>query len=128
MTNLRDKIQQLSPSPLTDGELDFAVRNLLGYVKCLIKMKQELDESCDFDSCVNKETGIFKESKNSAHPNSEKSLQVNDLDNKNTSMTKVVVEVGQCPNFIDLSVFFKRRAEILALGEELNLIKDKLAA
>lgn len=77
---------------------------------------------------LSKETGIFKESKNSAHPNSKKSLQINDLDNKNTSMTKVVVEVGQCPNFIDLSVFYKRRAEILALGEELNLIKDKLAA
>lgn len=68
---------------------------------------------------------ISNESRKSTHSNSEKSFKNKGID----THASTPVQCG-CPDrpIFELSIFYERRAEILALGEELNLIKDKLAA
>lgn len=71
---------------------------------------------------------ISDESQKSSHSNSPNSLKFNGLDSPASNPFSMAALTGQCSNLWDLSVFYERRSEILALGEELKLIKDKLAA
>lgn len=57
-TALKNRIQQLSKRPLTEGELDIAVFNFAGAVECLLKMRMEvLREGGYINKSINKRTG-----------------------------------------------------------------------
>lgn len=76
---------------------------------------------------LSRKTRILEKEEKLDHSNSENSLKNNELDDKNLTRS---VWLPSLPNIrtFDISIFYERRAEIIALGEELKLIKDKLAA
>ena len=41
-TRLKEILQEIAPKPLSDTELEAATRNLIGFAKCLLAMKQEI--------------------------------------------------------------------------------------
>lgn len=52
-------LQDISPKPLSDVELEAAARNLIGFAKCLLAMKQEIlrNESSHIDPSINQDAG-----------------------------------------------------------------------
>ena len=55
-TRLKEILQEIAPKPLSDMELEAATRNLIGFAKCLLAMKQEIlrNESSHIDPSFNK--------------------------------------------------------------------------
>lgn len=58
-TRLKEILQEIAPKPLSDMELEAATRNLIGFAKCLLAMKQEIlrNESSHTNSCINQDAG-----------------------------------------------------------------------
>lgn len=58
-TRLKEMIRDISPTPKTDEELERGVRNLIGFAKCLLAMKQEIlrNESSHIDPSINQDAG-----------------------------------------------------------------------
>lgn len=54
---LKEILQDISPKPLSDVELEAASRNLIGFAKCLLAMKQEIlrNESCHTHESFNQD-------------------------------------------------------------------------
>ena len=50
-------LQDISPIPKTDEELERGVRNLIGFAQCLLAMKQEIlrNESSHIDPSINQD-------------------------------------------------------------------------
>ncbi|MBQ8677185.1 MAG: hypothetical protein IJ529_01795 [Alphaproteobacteria bacterium] len=59
MTTLTEALRKLSPKPLSDEELEQGARNLIGFAKCLLKMRQEIleNESDNINQSINKNAG-----------------------------------------------------------------------
>ena len=76
---------------------------------------------------LSQETSILKKEEKSTHSNSKNSLKNNELDDKNLTRSVWLYSLDDIRT-IDLSVLYERRAEILALKDELELIKEKLVA
>lgn len=58
-TRLKEILQEIAPKSLSDMELEAATRNLIGFAKCLLAMKQEIlrNESSHTNSCINQDAG-----------------------------------------------------------------------
>lgn len=58
-TRLKEILQEIAPKPLSDVELEAATRNLIGFAKCLLAMKQEIlnNESSHTNSRINQDAG-----------------------------------------------------------------------
>ncbi len=58
-TRLKEILQEIAPKPLSDMELEAATRNLIGFAKCLLAMKQEIlnNESSHIDPSFNQNAG-----------------------------------------------------------------------
>lgn len=58
-TRLKEMLRDISPTPKTDEELERGVRNLIGFAKCLLAMKQEIlrNESSHTDPSINQDAG-----------------------------------------------------------------------
>lgn len=56
---LKEILQDISPKPLSDMELEAAARNLIGFAKCLLAMKQEIlrNESSHTHKSFNQDAG-----------------------------------------------------------------------
>lgn len=54
-TRLKEILQEIAPKSLSDIELEAAERNLIGFAKCLLAMKQEIlrNESSHIDPSFN---------------------------------------------------------------------------
>ncbi len=59
-TRLKEILQEIAPKPLSDMELEAATRNLIGFAKCLLAMKQEIlrNERSHIDQSFNQDAGI----------------------------------------------------------------------
>ena len=59
MTALKEALRKISPKPLSDEELEQGARNLIGFAKCLITMRQEIleNESDNINQSINKDAG-----------------------------------------------------------------------
>ncbi len=58
-TRLKEILQDISPKPLSDTEIEAATRNLIGFAKCLLAMKQEIlrNESSHIHESFNQNAG-----------------------------------------------------------------------
>lgn len=58
-TRLKEILQDISPKPLSDVELEAASRNLIGFAQCLLAMKQEIlrNESSHTHKSFNQNAG-----------------------------------------------------------------------
>ncbi len=58
-TKLKEILQDIAPKSLSDMELEAAARNLIGFAKCLLAMKQEIlrNESSHTNSRINQNAG-----------------------------------------------------------------------
>lgn len=58
-TRLKEILQEIAPKPLSDMELEAATRNLIGFAKCLLAMKQEIlrNESSHIDPSFHQDAG-----------------------------------------------------------------------
>lgn len=58
-TRLKKILQDISPKPLSDTELESATRNLIGFAQCLLAMKQEIlrNESSHTHESFNQDAG-----------------------------------------------------------------------
>lgn len=58
-TRLKEILQKIAPKPLSDMELEAATRNLIGFAKCLLAMKQEIlrNESSHTHESFNQDAG-----------------------------------------------------------------------
>ena len=59
MTGLKEALRKISSKPLSDEELEQGARNLIGFAKCLITMRQEIleNESDNINQSINKNAG-----------------------------------------------------------------------
>ena len=59
MTGLKEALSKISPKPLSEEELERGARNLLGFAKCLLEMRQEImdNESNNTNQSINKNAG-----------------------------------------------------------------------
>lgn len=74
---------------------------------------------------LSQKTRILEKDEKSSHSNSKNSIKNNELDDKNLTRSVWLYSLDDVRT-IDLSIFYERRAEILALKDELELIKEKL--
>ena len=58
-TRLKEILQDISPKPLSDTEIEAATRNLIGFAKYLLAMKQEIlrNESSHTHESFNQNAG-----------------------------------------------------------------------
>ncbi|MCM1323324.1 MAG: hypothetical protein NC218_04110 [Acetobacter sp.] len=58
-SRLKKILQDISPKPLSDTELESATRNLIGFAQCLLAMKQEIlrNESSHTHESFNQDAG-----------------------------------------------------------------------
>ena len=58
-TRLKEILQDISPKTLSDTEIEAATRNLIGFAKCLLAMKQEIlrNESSHTHESFNQNAG-----------------------------------------------------------------------
>lgn len=56
---LKEALRNISSEPLSDAQLEQGARHLIGFAKCLLKMRQEIleDESNNINSCFNEDAG-----------------------------------------------------------------------
>ena len=59
MTGLKEALRKISSKPLSDEELEQGARHLIGFAKCLLKMRQEIleNESDNINQSINKDAG-----------------------------------------------------------------------
>lgn len=59
MTTLKEALRKISSKPLSDEELEQGARHLIGFAKCLLKMRQEIleNESDNINQSINKDAG-----------------------------------------------------------------------
>ena len=58
-TGLKEALRNISSEPKSEAELDFGVRVLIGFARCLLSMRQEIkeNESNNINSCFNEDAG-----------------------------------------------------------------------
>ena len=56
---LKEALRNIAPKTITENELEQGVRHLIGFAKCLLKMRQEIieNEGNNTNSCFNKDAG-----------------------------------------------------------------------
>ena len=56
---LKEALRNISSEPLSDAQLEQGARNLIGFAKCLLMLRQEIleDESNNTNSCFNEDAG-----------------------------------------------------------------------
>lgn len=59
MTGLKEALRKISSKPLSEKELERGARNLLGFAKCLLEMRQEIldNESNNTNQSIYKDAG-----------------------------------------------------------------------
>lgn len=63
-TGLKEALRKISLQPLSDEQLEQGARHLIGFAKCLLKMRQEIleNESDNINQSINKDAGRRLES------------------------------------------------------------------
>ena len=58
-TGLKEALRNISSELKGEAELDFGVRVLIGFARCLLSMRQEImeNESNNINSCFNEDAG-----------------------------------------------------------------------
>ena len=56
-TGLKGALRNISSEPLSDAQLEQGMRHLIGFAKCLLKMRQEIleNEGNNINSCFNED-------------------------------------------------------------------------
>ena len=64
VTGLKEALRKISLQPLSDEQLEQGARHLIGFAKCLLKMRQEIleNESDNINLSINKDAGRRLES------------------------------------------------------------------
>ena len=64
VTGLKEALRNISLQPLSDEQLEQGARHLIGFAKCLLKMRQEIleNESDNINQSINKDAGRRLES------------------------------------------------------------------
>ena len=64
VTGLKEALRKISSQPLSDEQLEQGARHLIGFAKCLLKMRQEIleNESDNINQSINKDAGRRLES------------------------------------------------------------------
>lgn len=64
VTGLKEALRKISLQPLSDEQLEQGARHLIGFAKCLLKMRQEIleNESDNINQSINKNAGRRLES------------------------------------------------------------------
>ena len=64
VTGLKEASRKISLQPLSDEQLEQGARHLIGFAKCLLKMRQEIleNESDNINQSINKDAGRRLES------------------------------------------------------------------
>lgn len=64
VTGLKEALRKISLQPLSDEQLEQSARHLIGFAKCLLKMRQEIleNESDNINQSINKDAGRRLES------------------------------------------------------------------
>ena len=64
VTGLKEALRKFSLQPLSDEQLEQGARHLIGFAKCLLKMRQEIleNESDNINQSINKDAGRRLES------------------------------------------------------------------
>ncbi len=64
VTGLKEALRKISLQPLSDEQLEQGARHLIGFAKCLLKMRQEIleNESDNINQSINKDAGRRLES------------------------------------------------------------------
>ena len=64
VTVLKEALRKISLQPLSDEQLEQGARHLIGFAKCLLKMRQEIleNESDNINQSINKDAGRRLES------------------------------------------------------------------
>lgn len=59
VTGLKEALRKISLQPLSDEQLEQGARHLIGFAKCLLKMRQEIleNESDNINQSINKNAG-----------------------------------------------------------------------
>ena len=63
-TGLKEALRNIAPKTITENELEQGARHLIGFAKCLLKMRQEIleNEGNNTNSCFNEDAGRRLES------------------------------------------------------------------
>ena len=58
-TGLKEALRNISSEPKSEAELDFGVRVLIGFARCLLSMRQEImeNESNTINPCFDQDAG-----------------------------------------------------------------------
>ena len=58
-TGLKEALRNISSELKSEAELDFGVRVLIGFARCLLSMRQEIleNEGNNINSCFNEDAG-----------------------------------------------------------------------
>lgn len=64
VTGLKETLRKISSKPLSDEQLEQGARHLIGFAKCLLKMRQEIleNESDNINQSINQNAGRRLES------------------------------------------------------------------
>lgn len=64
VTGLKEALRKISSQPLSDEQLEQGARHLIGFAKCLLKMRQEIleNESDNINQSINQNAGRRLES------------------------------------------------------------------
>lgn len=64
VTGLKEALRKISSQPLSDEQLEQGTRHLIGFAKCLLKMRQEIleNESDNINQSINQNAGRRLES------------------------------------------------------------------
>ena len=56
---LKEALRNIAPKTITENELEQGVLHLIGFAKCLLKMRQEIleNEGNNTNSCFNEDAG-----------------------------------------------------------------------
>lgn len=59
VTGLKEALRKISSKPLSDEQLEQGARHLIGFAKCLLKMRQEIleNESDNINQSINQNAG-----------------------------------------------------------------------
>ena len=59
VTGLKEALRKISLQPLSDEQLEQSARHLIGFAKCLLKMRQEIleNESNNINQSINQNAG-----------------------------------------------------------------------
>lgn len=59
VTGLKEALRKISSQPLSDEQLEQGARHLIGFAKCLLKMRQEIleNESDNINQSINQNAG-----------------------------------------------------------------------